>query len=141
VARWTSVGYRAQNLLFWPAVALLTLSPLIAWFGMRGMVRVWRPAAGVPLADLGRAGADRVLRLPERGAARLRAPGEVRGDAGGAAACRSWARATWRRWRGARRWRARPGRGRRWVWRCSFPVVVGVLTANRDDQVAGRSGR
>jgi hypothetical protein len=42
VARWTSLGYRAQNLVFWPGVALLTLSPLIAWFGMRGMVRVWR---------------------------------------------------------------------------------------------------
>src|SRR5215813_14177078 len=42
VARWTSVGYRAQNLFFWPAVALFTLSPLIAWFGIRGMVQVWR---------------------------------------------------------------------------------------------------
>ncbi|MGZ3480050.1 MAG: ArnT family glycosyltransferase [Myxococcaceae bacterium] len=42
VARWTSAGYRAQNLFFWPAVALFTLSPLIAWFGARGMVRVWR---------------------------------------------------------------------------------------------------
>ncbi len=42
VARWSSLGYRAQNLLFWPGVALLTLSPLIAWFGMRGMLQVWR---------------------------------------------------------------------------------------------------
>ena len=25
VARWTSAGYRAQNLFFWPGVALLTL--------------------------------------------------------------------------------------------------------------------
>ena len=85
VARWTSVGYRAQNLLFWPGVALLTLSPLIAWFGMRGMRRILAAAPGVPVADLGRAHPDRVLRVPERGAARLRAPGAVRGDAGGAA--------------------------------------------------------
>ena len=42
VARWTQVGYRAQNLVFWPAVALLTLSPLLAYFGMRGMVHVFR---------------------------------------------------------------------------------------------------
>ncbi|MGO8970222.1 MAG: glycosyltransferase family 39 protein [Myxococcaceae bacterium] len=42
VARWTSAGYRAQNLVFWPAAALLTLSPLLAYFGMRGMVHVFR---------------------------------------------------------------------------------------------------
>jgi len=42
VARWTNAGYRAQNLVFWPAVALLTLSPLLAYFGMRGMVHVFR---------------------------------------------------------------------------------------------------
>ncbi len=42
IARWTSVGYRAQNLVFWPAVALLTLSPLAAYFGMRGMVHIFR---------------------------------------------------------------------------------------------------
>jgi hypothetical protein len=42
VARWTSAGYRAQNLFFWPGVALVTLSPLIAWFGVRGMMRIWR---------------------------------------------------------------------------------------------------
>jgi 4-amino-4-deoxy-L-arabinose transferase-like glycosyltransferase len=42
VARWTSLGYRAQNLVFWPATALLTLSPLLAYFGMRGMVYVFR---------------------------------------------------------------------------------------------------
>jgi len=46
VARWTSAGYRAQNLFFWPGVALVTLSPLIAWFGVRGMVRVWRQRPG-----------------------------------------------------------------------------------------------
>ena len=74
VARWTSAGYRAQNLFFWPAVALFTLSPLIAWFGVRGMVRRLAAAAGVPLADLGGAGADRVLHLPQRGAARTSFP-------------------------------------------------------------------
>ena len=42
VARWSSIGYRALNLFFWPGVALFTLSPLIAWFGGRGMVRIWR---------------------------------------------------------------------------------------------------
>lgn len=42
VARWTNLGYRAQNLVFWPAVALVTLSPLLAYFGIRGMVRVFR---------------------------------------------------------------------------------------------------
>jgi 4-amino-4-deoxy-L-arabinose transferase-like glycosyltransferase len=42
VARWTSTGYRAQNLVFWPATALLTLSPLLAYFGMRGMLHVFR---------------------------------------------------------------------------------------------------
>jgi 4-amino-4-deoxy-L-arabinose transferase-like glycosyltransferase len=42
VARWTEAGYRAQNLVFWPAVALLTLSPLIAVFGFWGMVHVFR---------------------------------------------------------------------------------------------------
>jgi 4-amino-4-deoxy-L-arabinose transferase-like glycosyltransferase len=42
VARWTATGYRAQNLVFWPATALLTLSPLLAYFGMRGMVHVFR---------------------------------------------------------------------------------------------------
>jgi 4-amino-4-deoxy-L-arabinose transferase-like glycosyltransferase len=42
VARWTEAGYRAQNLVFWPAVALLTLSPLVAYFGMRGMLHVFR---------------------------------------------------------------------------------------------------
>ena len=42
VARWTQAGYRAQNLVFWPATALVTLSPLLAYFGMRGMVHVFR---------------------------------------------------------------------------------------------------
>lgn len=34
--------YRLQNLFFWPGVALLTLTPLVALFGMAGMVRAWR---------------------------------------------------------------------------------------------------
>jgi 4-amino-4-deoxy-L-arabinose transferase-like glycosyltransferase len=42
IARWTEVGYRGQNLVFWPAVALLTLSPLLAAFGFWGMVHVFR---------------------------------------------------------------------------------------------------
>lgn len=42
VARWGQLGYRAQNLVFWPATALLTLSPLLAYFGMLGMVHVFR---------------------------------------------------------------------------------------------------
>lgn len=42
VARWTEWGYRAQNLVFWPGTALVTLSPLIALLGIIGMVAAWR---------------------------------------------------------------------------------------------------
>jgi 4-amino-4-deoxy-L-arabinose transferase-like glycosyltransferase len=42
VQRWGQAGYRAQNLFFWPATALVTLSPLLAYFGMRGMVHIFR---------------------------------------------------------------------------------------------------
>jgi 4-amino-4-deoxy-L-arabinose transferase-like glycosyltransferase len=42
IARWGATGYRLQNLVFWPATALLTLSPLLAYFGLRGMVHVFR---------------------------------------------------------------------------------------------------
>jgi 4-amino-4-deoxy-L-arabinose transferase-like glycosyltransferase len=42
VARWTEAGYRALNLFFWPATAVVTLSPLIAVFGLWGMVQVFR---------------------------------------------------------------------------------------------------
>jgi 4-amino-4-deoxy-L-arabinose transferase-like glycosyltransferase len=42
IARWGATGYRLQNLVFWPATALVTLSPLVAYFGMRGMVHVFR---------------------------------------------------------------------------------------------------
>ena len=36
------VGFRLENLFFWPAIALLTLSPLVAVYGMVGMVSAWR---------------------------------------------------------------------------------------------------
>jgi len=42
VARYSEAGYRALNVLWWPGVALLTLSPLVAAFGMWGMVHVFR---------------------------------------------------------------------------------------------------
>lgn len=42
VGRWGQVGYRLQNLGFWPAVALFTLSPLVAFFGAVGLWRAWR---------------------------------------------------------------------------------------------------
>src|SRR5262249_915020 len=31
-----------ESLVFWAGVAMLALSPLIAWFGVRGMVRAWK---------------------------------------------------------------------------------------------------
>ena len=135
VARWTSLGYRAQNLLFWPAVALLTLSPLIAWFGMRGLVRVWRqrredrwlvwvvlvPTAYftfrsvvllnfVPLARF--AVSQVALLLPFVGAGYL---ATVEGKS--ATARRAWA-------------------GAALGLAVLLPVVIGILTVNRDDQVA-----
>src|SRR5690606_10217009 len=36
------VVYRLHNLVFWPAVALLTLSPLVAIFCVVGMWRTWK---------------------------------------------------------------------------------------------------
>ncbi len=42
MSRWTAIGFRAQSLVFWPWIALLTLSPLVAYFGIRGMARVWK---------------------------------------------------------------------------------------------------
>lgn len=42
VARWTEWGYRAQNLVFWPGTALVTLSPLVALLGFVGMAVAWR---------------------------------------------------------------------------------------------------
>jgi len=42
VGRYGEAGYRALNLGWWPGVALLTLSPLVAAFGLWGMVHVFR---------------------------------------------------------------------------------------------------
>jgi hypothetical protein len=42
VGRWGQVGYRLQNLFFWPGTALVTLSPLLAILGMVGLVHAWR---------------------------------------------------------------------------------------------------
>ncbi|WP_244171750.1 ArnT family glycosyltransferase [Myxococcus virescens] len=38
----SNVLWRLQQLGFWPGIALLTLSPLVALLGMAGMVRAWR---------------------------------------------------------------------------------------------------
>lgn len=35
-------GFRAQGLVFWPAVALFTLTPGVALFGAVGMVKAWK---------------------------------------------------------------------------------------------------
>jgi 4-amino-4-deoxy-L-arabinose transferase-like glycosyltransferase len=37
-----SIGWRLQQLGFWPGIALLTLSPGVALLGMWGMVKAWR---------------------------------------------------------------------------------------------------
>ena len=37
LARWGQLGYRLQNLFFWPGAALASLSPLVAFFGIVGM--------------------------------------------------------------------------------------------------------
>jgi 4-amino-4-deoxy-L-arabinose transferase-like glycosyltransferase len=42
LGRWGQIGYRLQNLFFWPGAALATLSPLVAFFGMFGMARAFR---------------------------------------------------------------------------------------------------
>ena len=42
IARWGNVGYRLQNLGFWPGAALVTLSPGVALLGFVGMVRAWK---------------------------------------------------------------------------------------------------
>ena len=39
---WGPVAYRLQNLGFWPAVAVFTLSPLVGAAGIWGLVRAWR---------------------------------------------------------------------------------------------------
>src|SRR4029453_14353137 len=135
VARWTSTAYRGRNLFFWPAVALFTLSPLIAWFGARGMVRIWRqrpeyrwliwvvlaPTAyfafrGVVLLNfvpLARFAVTQVaLLLPFVGVGYLATV-----DGRSALARRAWA-------------------GAALGVAVVFPVVVGILTVDRDDQVA-----
>ncbi len=42
LGRWGQVGYRLQNLFFWPGAAIVTLTPLVALLGMFGMVRAFR---------------------------------------------------------------------------------------------------
>jgi 4-amino-4-deoxy-L-arabinose transferase-like glycosyltransferase len=42
VSQYGELAYRAHNLFFWPAVAFFTLTPLIALFGLIGMVQVFR---------------------------------------------------------------------------------------------------
>ncbi|TQF13369.1 hypothetical protein FJV41_24185 [Myxococcus llanfairpwllgwyngyllgogerychwyrndrobwllllantysiliogogogochensis] len=37
-----AIGWRVQQLFFWPGVALLTLSPGVALLGMVGMVKAWK---------------------------------------------------------------------------------------------------
>ncbi|QSQ13482.1 ArnT family glycosyltransferase [Myxococcus landrumensis] len=37
-----AIGWRVQQLFFWPGVALLTLSPGVALLGMWGMVKAWK---------------------------------------------------------------------------------------------------
>lgn len=39
---WGATSYRLQNLVFWPAIALLTLSPLVGAAGMLGGWRAWK---------------------------------------------------------------------------------------------------
>ena len=42
IASMGGAGFRLQNLVFWPAMALFTLSPLLAAFGVVGMVKTFR---------------------------------------------------------------------------------------------------
>ena len=42
LGRWGQVLYRLQNAFFWPGAALATLSPLVAAFGIIGMVQAFR---------------------------------------------------------------------------------------------------
>lgn len=42
VGTYGAAGFRLMNVLFWPGMALFTLTPLVALFGMVGMVSVWR---------------------------------------------------------------------------------------------------
>ncbi len=42
ISRWGPILYRLQNLFFWPGVAVVTLSPLVAFFGFVGMRTAWK---------------------------------------------------------------------------------------------------
>ena len=42
---WGAVSYRLQNLTFWPTIALVTLSPIVAAAAMLGVWRAWRERA------------------------------------------------------------------------------------------------
>jgi len=42
LGRWGKALYRLQNAFFWPGAALATLSPLVALFGVIGMVQAFR---------------------------------------------------------------------------------------------------
>jgi hypothetical protein len=134
VARWTSVGTGRRTFSSGPggAVHALAAHRLVRDAGDAADLAA---APGVPVAHLGRARPDRVLRVPERGAARLRAPGAVRGDAGGAApALRG--RGLPGDGGGASAARAARLGGAALGLAVLFPLVVGVLTVDRDDQVA-----
>src|SRR5262249_6440085 len=131
----TSGRLRHHNPIFGPAAPLSTLSPLIAWCGARGMLQIWRqrreyrwlvwvalvPTAyftfrGVVLLNfvpLARFAITQVaLLLPFVGVGYL---AMVEGRS--VAARRAWA-------------------GAALGLAVLFPVVIGILTVNRDDQVA-----
>ncbi|WP_426754288.1 ArnT family glycosyltransferase [Myxococcus sp. Y35] len=38
----SNIGWRLQQLVFWPGIAVITLSPLVAILGIAGMVRAWK---------------------------------------------------------------------------------------------------
>lgn len=42
MSRWGEPAFRLQNVVFWPATALVTLTPLVALFAFVGMWRTWR---------------------------------------------------------------------------------------------------
>ncbi len=42
LSRWGPILYRLQNLFFWPGIAVVTLSPLVAFFGFVGMAKAWK---------------------------------------------------------------------------------------------------
>jgi len=42
MAALSNLGFRLESLFFWPGAALVTLTPLVAFFGMVGMKRAWK---------------------------------------------------------------------------------------------------